>query len=180
MKNLILLVVISIFLFSCTKGPVHHKTVYFEVKNLTAHQVKISFFGSYSSNYSILQKEYNIPPNFSGILDTGKYEYVTSGDGGYCNVLTSNNSYVGDCWTGNSYYWGRASLLQFNFDDLKITDTVPVYYLNFKDCDTSSVISPCFIIEQEEKEEWVKKSIEVVEKITYYITNQQYLLADSI
>lgn len=168
-----------IILVACTKGRVYNKTTYFEVENLTSHQVTISFFDPYSADTALV-KEYFIGQNFSGIIDTAKFEYVPSGEDNYCKVLTPNSSYP-ECENGFGSFWGGFSLSQYRFDDVKITELKELKLSSFESCDTSSVTTACLIIEKDSKEEFVnRKNSNITEVIKYYITEQQYALADSI
>lgn len=114
--------------------------------------------------------------NFKGIIDTVKYEYAI-GEDDYCINLTPDGIY-NSCGT---YYWGDLSSIQYNFDDAKITELKEFRINTFGQCDTTSITKTCLIIEKEETEEFIKrKQSKITEVIKYYITEQQYELADSI
>ena len=177
MKNIFIICFFLILLLSC-RPRVYDVTAYLEVENLTTHQVNILFYNNYNlyDKDTVIVKEYNIPANFKGTLDTVKFEY-TIGEDDYCIVSIPDGLYNA-C---NVYYWRDYASIQYIFDNIKKSEIQEFRIFSFEQCDTSSSITPCLIIEEEKNEEFInRKKNMVTESIKYYITEQQYLLADSI
>lgn len=180
MKYLHVFIAFVLLSFSCSKGIINKETQYLEVINLTSHNVTIFFYDKYDlweRNDTVPIKNYKISANFSGIIDTAIIEY-RGGEDDYCeNVLRPDKG----CDSQSYNLWGEITLNQVVFDSVKISDLTNYLEVSFAECDTVSLSEACvFISYSKEVINSDKKRADITEKTTYYITEQQYLLADSI
>jgi len=184
MKNLIILLFTIISLVACDKGPngSTEKIDYLKVQNDTPFEVTVGFFDRRNDNNFII--EYLVAPNQTMFLDSFKSLYFISDLGDGCDVLYINPSVNintdGICLFG---IWNSSSTdMAYDFEGVKLTDLQNSFFVSYADCDTSTNnLSVCNIGTVEEfSEKTSKKLVRITSTTTYTITNQQYLLADSL
>ena len=166
MKNTkyIYLLILLLSIFSCRKK-YYTNNNYLAFKNNTNYEVVATFV---SRADTIQFKEFLVPAHSTIYGDTSIVEYYCN-DG--CRPVNST--------TDNYLYWINKNnhAIIYDFEGIKISDFQNIDYYA---CDTSSTISACnFNIKDtiiEETENMTFYNITT----TYYITQQQYLLADSL
>ena len=181
MKNYIMFLIVSFILVSCTKGRVNYETQYLQVENLTTHNVSLIIF----NKYDLYDKKdttpimvYNIPSNFSGVVDTIIIEF-RDGEDDYCRTIYKEEG--NNCENVSINSWGAWTSNQFVFNAELMTEINDYTTTSFADCDTSGLIKACVIISYSRDFNTLNnKRADITEKTTYYITEQQYELADSI
>ena len=178
MKNLIIILTI-IILTACNKNPsgTIENIYYLKVQNNTNLEVTVGFF--HDSEFLL---EYTVPPLQTIELDSFKSTSSKMDIG--CSVTYTNPSININtdriCLFG---IWNsRATEMAYDFEGIKLIDLQSSKIVSYADCDTSSNnLNVCNIGYEEKLEEAITDKIwGVTSTTTYIITNQQYLLADSL
>jgi len=174
-----------IYLVACDKGPTGYveKTDYLKIQNNTNYEVTMGVFNFNKNDTFII--EYSVLPNqTSPILDTFISDYGIGGDiGGACEIKYINpnaQNYENICVDG---FWDSPSTsIAYNFEGIKLTKLQRSRVVSYSDCDTSTTnLNVCNIgIVEEFSEKINKTNSKVTTTTTYIITNQQFLLADSL
>ena len=170
MKNIITIIITTIILYSCGKSKHTTSYHYLKVKNTTNHEVLLGLFDNETDT---LLSEYFINPNQTGFLDTVVYS-ISINDGERIELI-KGKGFSDPYW--NSYLSSTAYI----FDNFKISQLQESIVST--DCDTSiTEQSYCHFgtIKKNIVEIKKDKEFEEFETITYIITEQQYLLSDTI
>ncbi len=169
MKKIQILIMIPILaIFSCNSEPDKSIINYLKVKNNTPYEVVMNFVSQY--DYDTILKEHVIKPFNNSFYDTATYT-ISCDDG--CRTTFNNNKTPYWDW-----YFSNQILVIYDFEGIKISD---VQKLNYDGCDTTSGLFPCNYITRDsivDKLDNGDLNIEIT--ITFHITKQQFLLADSI
>jgi len=174
-KTIIYIFILStlIYFSSCNKKTTTQLYYYLKINNTTNHEVLLGLFDKENDTLLV---EYFISPNETKFLDTVVYK-MSDNDGARYSYVSGRGSDALPMPIWNSNY----SEMSYLFDDTKILKKL---LSEVEECDTSSFLLQDLCnfgtIELIKKE--IKKGIdfEETEIVTYIVTEQQYILADSL
>ena len=182
MKKIVLITLTIISLVACDKGPniSTEKIDYLKVQNNTNLEVSIGFFSVFDK---VLAIEYIILPNQSIALDSFKSTYFSGGDIHNDCIIDYINPSVqldSDQFCRVGLWNSEVTKMAYDFGGIKLTELQDSRVVSYAGCDTSGNV-PCNIGTVEEIVEKInKKDSKITTTTTYIITNQQFLLADSL
>ena len=172
MKKILIFTLFATTIISCRNKADRTTYCYLKVQNNTAYQVKMGLFKNEDTSFL---KEYTIEPfEKTDIIDTATF--LTYFDNGEDVEYISGSGFNG----GVAPYWDADYLSSFAYDFEGIKRSI-LQETRVSECDTNSTVSLCnFGIKEIYGNQIDKKNTESFQTVTYVITNQQFLLADSL
>lgn len=175
MKKIFIIPLLLLLLSSCTRGyqyfKFNHKLI---IVNSTPYEVVVNII---SDDDSLLLKEYIVEANSKTSVDSTFFKAQEE------HGLQFDHD-IGEGIIGGqaSPYWNYpSSLLIYDFEGIKISKYQKASFgPRNSECDTLSNFLCNFALVEKTSKPISKREIEFFETVTLYITNHQFLLADSI